>query len=386
MQHIGSHRECRFIFREYTKRGSCVRQYAMQVLTQQRNEWRNSKLNHRIRDFPYFYRPYQWSMINTVCLNIGAHGQQLVLNFWMTLWWNSDYTHTRRKCHLINCQFTNLTQKYCLYLVKSIRAQKRLEHCEIKRITATLNKNKLPELLAWRRDSKTAKTLRTMSTPSVELSSYRDQHFKVSREHFPAAYPTNSNLKNSFRLHFNSIFVFRAHVANRRNCYGIRRRFTSEICRFTLLKSRFMNCFHDAVIFDASSWVWINLKRHRAASASLNTIHVSMPKMLCASLMARDWTIESCVSIGMLALSKDDNMVAASRAAKCATNIEPILILVEAATENWSHRKLHQTQAKADNCLLEKTRPTCKLNLRNPYLYFPLFFCKINEIQDHIID
>lgn len=198
-----------------------------------------------------------------------------------------------------------------------------------------------------------------MSTPSVDLSSYRDQHFKVSRKHLVAAYATNPNLKNCFFFFSAWLALFRVLAAIRRSYYEIRRHSTLEIYHFTQPKSKFTNFLRDAVIFGALSWVWINTKRRRAASASSNTIHGSTLKTLCDTSMVHVWMIESCVSIGTLDSLRDDNMVEASRAAKCVTNIEPISIRDVAATANWLHQKLHQIQAIPDKWRYEYSNGKC---------------------------
>lgn len=59
-----------------------------------------------------------------------------------------------------------------------------------------------------------------MSTPSVELSSYRDQHFKVILDEILnyLAKCTKFNLKQYVQLSYKKKTKFRDHGMNRKNC------------------------------------------------------------------------------------------------------------------------------------------------------------------------
>lgn len=89
-----------------------------------------------------------------------------------------------------------------------------------------------------------------MSSSSVDLSSYRDQHFKVIYNN--CCFPERNNI----------FLVFRVPGPNKSVLYENLQLYMLEIYHFTQPRNKYMNCFQDVERLDALSWAWINTKRH----------------------------------------------------------------------------------------------------------------------------
>lgn len=153
-----------------------------------------------------------------------------------------------------------------------------------------------------------------MSTPSVELSSYRDQHFKV-RTHFirlPAFHAYN----NAIRFMVIISNLRRAREMTRIACWSCPPHCTWATCPFSRPKNKSTSCFRGPAKFGALLWAWTSIKRRHAAFAFSSITSEAMQRTRCATWTAPGWTIGSFVSTGMPASSRAGNMAGANRAVK----------------------------------------------------------------------
>lgn len=174
---------------------------------------------------------------------------------------------------------------------------------------------------------------------SVELSSYRDQHFKGTR------YEQEKLLKQSCCLYVGNL----AFYTTEEQIYELFSR-CGDIKRIVMGLDKYkkvsLRCLQHRETFCDE----IKFFRLRAVFASSIITFERIPSQQCDTSTEHDWMIASCESIGMPDSSKDVNTDEESRADKFEMNTDRTLMEAAAATG-----RLHTSQRSRKSCRRTRT-------------------------------